>query len=472
MKTRVLSLIILICMIILSGSSAAGQGAPAPLNCDFNLSPPSACIQQEVNVVYTGGNSPSATYIWNFDSAVVISGSGQGPYVVKWETPGEKHLSLTINWESQTCTNYRTIIIHEKPAVFNVTGGGNVPPAVAVGLDGSQSGIIYMLYRDGTWLQQMVGTGSAISFGLFETPGIYTVKARIDGSYCIVEMDGHALINGSTPPPATHICMVTYDTTEHHNRLIWFKQPLSGMSHYNVYREGYQNNVFDKIAEVSYTNLSTFVDTTSDPIIKSDRYKISLVNNDGVESEKSPYHKTIHLNISPGIYGFNLIWNHYEGFEFKTYKIHRKYWNEPWTVIDSVASNVDSYTDSYTTSGLATYYIEVVRYAPCIPTLKTGETMSAFSNYATSAPLGIEQDRLTGIMIYPNPVRDRLVVTVPDGNATVYQMQIFCPDGRKVLEENIRASRSEFELSNLPGGLYILKIESENVLFVRKFFKR
>jgi hypothetical protein len=53
-----------------------------------------------------------------------------------------------------------------------------------------------------------------------------------------------------------------------------------------------------------------------------------------------------------------------------------------------------------------------------------------------------------------------------------FYAQIFCPDGRRVLEQNISGERSELEVSGLPGGLYILKIKSEETLFVRKFFKR
>jgi hypothetical protein len=64
---------------------------------------------------------------------------------------------------------------------FTVTGGGNFcvgGSGVAVGLSGSQTGVNYQLKRNGTNTGAAIaGTGSALSFGLQNTAGTYTVEA-------------------------------------------------------------------------------------------------------------------------------------------------------------------------------------------------------------------------------------------------------------------------------------------------------
>lgn len=54
------------------------------------------CTLEETSITYTGNASPAAQYNWNFDGAVIVSGSGQGPYIVYWDTQGDKTVSLNV----------------------------------------------------------------------------------------------------------------------------------------------------------------------------------------------------------------------------------------------------------------------------------------------------------------------------------------------------------------------------------------
>ena len=175
--------------------------------------------------------------------------------------------------------------------------------------------------------------------------------------------------------------------------VIWNKTDNGFISQVNIYKETSQNEVYEKIAEVPYVNPGIYLDTNSFPLVRSFKYRISFVDTNNHETEKSPHHKTIHLNIDAGIYGFNLIWNYYEGFEFLTYNIYRKIGAEPYVKIASVASNVNSYTDFYITSGVVIYYIEVVRPEPCHPELKSGGFSTIVSNIAAAAPWELKKTR-------------------------------------------------------------------------------
>jgi hypothetical protein len=451
---------------------ASFVSAQSLVNCDFTVAS-KACIGQEVKVTYVGGTSGNATYLWNFDGGTVISGTGQGPYFVKWATAGEKHIVLSMQFEGQSCTATRPVVVIEQPAMFHMTGGGILFPGssgVAVGLSGSETGVIYKLRLNGQYTAiSVTGTGQHISFGAQTVPGNYTAVAKVDGSDCMREMDGMAVITSGGTPATPFICMVTFDTATGKNKIIWNKHPGLHLSHFNIYRETYQNNVFDKIGEVPYAVLSVFVDPTSDPLIKSDRFKISATDSAGLESEKSPYHKTIHLNINPGIFGFNLIWNHYEGFDFLTYRIHRKHSSGPWEVIDSVAANVDSYTDFYTESGVTTYYIEVLRPEPCSPSLKTNELLSVISNIAASAPLGLGETDNNGVSVYPNPANDLLNVVLSGQEAVRYE--ILRLDGVVAISGQTHRSKTVIRVAELTDGLYLLRITGANSVSVRKFVK-
>ena len=459
------SVTILLVMFIFAFSGKAQN----PLICDVTVAS-KACVNQEVQVVDTGGFGVNATYLWNFDGAVILSGSGCGTYYVKWETPGEKHITLNVTLGGFTCTAAKTIVVVVPPGIYNMTGGGVIfpgNPGVNVGLSNSETGILYTLRFNGSYTANRVqGTGQSISFGLQTVPGEYSAIATVVGSECMREMEGIAVV---TSGAQQYICMVTFDTILSKNKIVWNKYPGYNISHYNIYKETYQNNIFAKIGEVPYTSMSVFVDPTSDPLVKSDKFSISASYSAGNEGEKSPFHKTIHLNINPGISGFNLIWNHYEGFDFLTYRIHRKHNEGVWEVIDSVASNVDSYTDLYTTSGVNTYYIEVLRPEPCNPSDKSNENLSVISNTASAAPLGIGEGATPGFLVYPNPVSEKLNLVVP-GNS-VFQVEILRLDGVTVLNSVVQGPSAKLDVSDLAKSIYLLKITGDKATSVCKFVK-
>jgi len=450
--------------------------APDSLSADFSL-PDQGCANEYIWIYYTGNAPVNATYIWTFADGIPSGATGQGPHVVRWETVGMKTVSLTVQWEQQTAFSEKQIHIMPFPAMFHMTGGGSYPPGgegVHVGLSGSETGVKYKLRRGAEYTGiYLLGTGQAIDFGLQTVPGSYNCLAmRLEGCDSIREMEGEAVVTiGGSLPGVQHICMVTFDTVAQKNQIIWNKIQGEHLSQFNIYKETYQNNVFEKIAEIPYSEPGIYTDMNSEPLVKSDKYKMTVSDSAGFESEKSPFHKTLHLNINPGIYGFNLIWNPYEGFEFKTYKIHRKTATNPWELIDSVASNVTSYTDFYTSSGLTTYYVEVLRLEHCHPYGKGFDYGSVISNYATSAPLGVEEDKISGIMIFPNPGHERVFISIPDRNQLPMTLEIYRPDGRKFFERTIQTRQCELDISGFSDGLYILKIKGRDSVFLRKFFK-
>jgi len=94
---------------------------PIP-NSPFSL-PVSVCAGNDVNISYTGSASSSATYTWNFAGGSVVSGSGQGPYVINWNTPGNPQVSLTVteNGCTSPVTNNAITVSAGPVAAFTAT---------------------------------------------------------------------------------------------------------------------------------------------------------------------------------------------------------------------------------------------------------------------------------------------------------------------------------------------------------------
>jgi hypothetical protein len=447
------------------------------VTCTFFMYPkaPVGCYTY---VSYQGNAPNTATFTWNFDGGIIISGSGPGPYYIKWDTLGIKTVTLNVYYNGQSCNGSNTIHIVYAPQVFSVTGGGSYPyggQGVHIGLSGSQLHCGYFLYLNDntTSISSMNGTGNPLDFGLFTTTGTYTCKAKWDSTSgaCLTKMNDSAVVIVTGYVQGQYICMVTYDTATQRNMVVWNKYPGQHIAHFNIYRQTYQENVFAKVGEVPFNSFSTYVDTIADPVVMAYKYELSASDSTGSESSKSPYHKTVHLEVSPGVTGFNLIWNAYEGFTFYTYKIHRKLGTGPWQLIDSIASDNISYTDPYITSGMAYYYIEVIRYSPCNPSLKAGIYESVVSNIGTSAPLGIAENRTSSILVYPNPARQTLNIIIPGTFHASSRLEIFSMDGQKYLEKELNQSKTVLDISSFASGLYILKVESDQSVVVKKIFK-
>ncbi|MFC2114600.1 PKD domain-containing protein [Bacteroidota bacterium] len=181
------------------------------------------------------------------------------------------------------------------------------------------------------------------------------------------------------------ICLVTVDTIIKKNLIAWERPQSNLIAGYVVYKEGFQANIYSDIGYVPYDSLSVFVDTNANPQQRSNRYKISLIDTCGIESAPSVRHKTIHLSANTGTSGENnLIWSHYEGFPFSSYKIYRGTKPTNLTLLDSVPSNLNSYSDLTPPSGLVFYQVNVVKYDTCFPAIIRAQTSKGPFSQSTS----------------------------------------------------------------------------------------
>jgi len=275
----------------------------------------------------------------------------------------------------------------------------------------------------------------------------------------------------------TPICMVSVSETGK-NIVVWEKPDIDVVTGFNVYRESNVANVYDLLGTVSYSNTTVFEDTNSDPTTKAYRYKIGTITTfDGIETELSPEHKTIHLTINKGIgNSWNLIWSHYEGLDVSTYKLYRGTSSDNITFLTDIAGTLNSFTDNNPPSQDVFYQIEMVLSDACNPEVakplssrmnarNVNNYSSTKSNIVSSLGTGIDEKSENKIMIYPNPVEDVLSLAITE----MVSYEVYSLQGSLVMQGT---TDSKINVSALRSGLYQLRCKNNNLWSAYKFMKK
>ncbi len=141
----------------------------------------SICLNSTSTFTYQGTSPATAAYNWNFDGGNIISGSGQGPYVVEYTTAGTHNISLSVT--DGGCTSSPTVI----PLTVLPMGDPNccILPSTNAGPDGTTCLLTYNMQAipslgTGTWTQ-FAGPGTSI-FSNANSP-TSTVTVSVAGTY-------------------------------------------------------------------------------------------------------------------------------------------------------------------------------------------------------------------------------------------------------------------------------------------------
>ena len=304
-------------------------------------------------------------------------------------------------------------------------------------------------------------------------PDVYELTVT-DGSSCV---SIYLTTISGLLPQGEDICMVTVDTLTITNLVVWTKTDTSGISHYNIYREGNSTGVYNLAGTQPFNQISEWTDLSANPSIKSWRYKISAVDSCGNESLLSPAHKSMHVTANLGLGNvINLFWDHYEGFTYGSYYIFRYHPSQSgWLPMDTLVSTSSSWTDANPPGlGNLEYMIEVHPPSTCTAT-KANDHNSTRSNRATvtgpgSDDLGFVNSE-SGMLIYPNPTTG-LIYIETSGFELPVQLDLFDLSGRKVMNRNLNTNSLTIDLSNFENGVYILQLESSGVIKEMKIIKQ
>jgi len=180
----------------------------------FTVSKSPICAGETTTINFTGSTSNAAVPTWNWGGGVVQSGTGFGPYVVRYQRNG----AITLTIQDGVCTttatpaNVRAIIMPEPDFTTDLITG--CTPVEISFTNASTSADTY---------QWTLGDGSQTNeknpVHTYTNPGVYTVvlTATAQGQ-CTKTITKTALINILAPPVAA------FDAAPRENNPVEFKQ--------------------------------------------------------------------------------------------------------------------------------------------------------------------------------------------------------------------------------------------------------
>ena len=293
-------------------------------------------------------------------------------------------------------------------------------------------------------------------------PGYYYVEVTGEnGCTGISEQTNVGVSNAITEAPQISVVGMN---SMNRNVVTWSAMANYNVTAYRIYRENNIANVYEPMATVVASAQTYWTDETADPSSRAYRYKVTAVDECGGESPMSDYHKTMHLTINKGIGNtWNLIWSHYEGFGFGTYRVYRGTSPSNMTMIGEVPSNLNSYTDNTATASTGFYYqVEVVRNT-------RDAEISSRSNIVTTEGNGIEENVTMEIALFPNPVTDILNIT---SSEPISEIEIVNVMGQVVRRVEVNSDNAVCDVEDLTAGVYVVRISAEGmVVSQRKFVK-
>lgn len=196
------------------GTNACGDGPWSPaLTVTISSMPaipgtptgPTTLCQDNPNTVYTTTGSPVATgYTW----VLTPSTAGSITYnmtsaTIDWSATYTGTAEIKVSANNGACQSDWSaacvVTVNSGPVPFAMTGGGTYcalgGTGTEVGLAGSQAGVDYTLYYNGSATTTVVpGTGSAISFGLQTGAGNYTAVGYNSTTTCSINMAGTSVV--------------------------------------------------------------------------------------------------------------------------------------------------------------------------------------------------------------------------------------------------------------------------------------
>jgi len=302
-------------------------------------------------------------------------------------------------------------------------------------------------------------------------PGEYSVEVEgSDGcsSFMFYNLEMSA-------PEETSICIVTVDTLTNSNIVVWVPVMNPDVVSYNIYKESSQSGLYYLVANQSSDSISEYYDYSSNPAIRSWRYKVAAVDDCGNEAELSDPHKTMHLTSNLGVGGVvNLIWDHYNGFDYNTYYINRYHPSTGWMVIDSVGSLNISYTDlTPPNDSNLVYIIDIFPPNICTASKAKDHNSSRSNKSGINAPdlfgSGINETDEVDFSIYPNPTSGMVQILY---SSLISEVKVFDLSGQLVYQTSNSTNTLSIDFADFANGIYMVQFSTINGPIYSKIVKQ
>ena len=265
------------------------------------------------------------------------------------------------------------------------------------------------------------------------------------------------------------------------NFLAWTKPSIGKINSFNVYKETNISNSYTKVGSVSADSASTFIDSSSNPNVQSNKYKLSIVDACGNETALSDFHKTMHLSINRGINTiWNLIWESYEGYSVSTYNIYRGTTPENIQIIGSLSGSNTQFSDYTAPVGFVYYQIEAINSGATgakqqnkssvksiVETVYSSRSNIASNNSGING-LNNLKDISNVLSVYPNPASNTIQLVVGEYTLKNMKLNIYNGIGSLVLTKESLQNKQKININGLKNGIYLLEILSNEYSGIQK----
>lgn len=299
------------------------------------------------------GTQPS-NYTIKAGTDATINDKGNGKLSISWSTSGEK----TIDMIADGCT-FSTIVKVYAPEDFALAIPSKVMKDTPISVKRPKTmfdnDISYFNVK-GVTKSQTTNDGFILTLGDAGNNEVISSVGFNDGSECTFV--NKTTVTEETMPDAI-ITGVLADGN--HYRVNWNTSVPQMVDRVEILRETNRYNEFEVVATMPVSQ-GSWLDTTSDNRIQTQRYRIRLLANNNIQTSTfSETHKPLHVTIyKSATKGYSLVWNAYEGMDIESYRILRGTSTDNLTQIAEVAGSLQNYTDISAPAGTCFYAIAYV----------------------------------------------------------------------------------------------------------------
>lgn len=424
-----------------------------PLKISFTTNQVIKCFGDNTASVtaQVSGSIPPYKYNWNTgDTTTTLNNMTAGNYL------------LTVSTPSNGCVVKREITITQPNQLIMQAGADKTGNCMnQIQLDSIVTNIPDEEWRHYTWTPSLHLNSDTLANPIVTVKENITYKVEVRNANGCKASDS---VNVSIQPlQAPEICIVSV-TDDIKNQIVWNKPQSSIIDSFFVNRETNITGNYQTIGFLAYSDFSAFVDETSIPEVKSDKYVLTLVDKCGIATGKQDpeAHKTMHLTINKGQgNNWNLIWEKYEGFTVTTYNIYRGTSRTNLVLIGTSAGSNFSYTDINPPAGDLFYQLEIISPNSCTPSKNYNTSKSNIAATRTVS-IGEGMQSTPWATVFPNPAVSQLNLVLDEStilsNASLVIQDI---NGKTVKTQPLENRQSTLDISNLKEGAYIYRIACE-----------
>lgn len=168
---------------------------PVP-TANISATPNAICLVNTTNISYAGSASASATYNWNFGGGNIISGNGQGPYNLNFNSAGNYTITLSVTELGCTSTTASTnITVYGTPvSTFSISEDTICSgESVILQYNGSSSAASNYIWDVGSGVIISGGSQGPVSVQV-NSAGLNTISLIVSENGCVSLTSTHTVL--------------------------------------------------------------------------------------------------------------------------------------------------------------------------------------------------------------------------------------------------------------------------------------